>query len=108
VNDPVFLDVEDVLLLHEEQLARYGGAAGVRDRGLLESAVAMPRSSGGGEFVHRDVFAKPARCQLTTVAGCTMTTASDHLAHTRRSSTQNTRSTRRIQGRRFSNTVESC
>jgi death-on-curing protein len=60
VSDPVFLDVEDVLLIHEEQLARYGGAAGLRDTGLLESAVAMPRASAGGEFAHEDLFAMAA------------------------------------------------
>ena len=60
MSDPVFLDVEDVLLIHEEQLSRYGGAAGVRDAGLLESAVAAPRSSAGGEFAHEDLFAMAA------------------------------------------------
>ena len=60
MSDPVFLDVEDVLLIHEEQLARYGGAAGLRDTGLLESAVAMPRASAGGEFAHEDLFAMAA------------------------------------------------
>jgi death on curing protein len=60
VTDPVFLDVEDVLLIHAEQLARYGGSAGIRDRGLLESAVAMPRASAGGEFAHPDLFAMAA------------------------------------------------
>ena len=59
MTDPVFLDVEDVLLIHEEQLARYGGAAGIRDRALLESAVAMPRATGG-EFAHEDRFAMAA------------------------------------------------
>ncbi len=54
------LDVEDVLLIHEEQLARYGGAAGVRDAGLLESAVAVPRASAGCEFAHEDLFAMAA------------------------------------------------
>ncbi len=58
--DPVFLDLEDVLLIHAEQLARFGGAPGLRDRGLLESAVAMPRASAGGEFAHPDVFAMAA------------------------------------------------
>ena len=57
MTDPVFLDVEDVLLIHEEQLPVYGGAPGVRDRGLLESAVAMPRASAGGAFVHENLFA---------------------------------------------------
>ena len=60
MTDPVFLDVEDVLLIHEEQLARYGGAAGVRDAGLLESGVAVPRASAGGEFAHEDLFAMAA------------------------------------------------
>jgi death-on-curing protein len=60
VTDPVFLDVEDVLLIHEEQLPRYGGSPGIRDRGLLESAVAMPRATVGGDFAHEDLFAMAA------------------------------------------------
>jgi death-on-curing protein len=60
VTDPVFLDVEDVLLIHEEELPRYGGSPGIRDRGLLESAVAMPRATAGGEFAHEDLFAMAA------------------------------------------------
>jgi death-on-curing protein len=53
---PVFLNLEDVLELHALQLARYGGAAGVRDRGLLESAVAQPQATFDGEFVHDGLF----------------------------------------------------
>jgi len=60
VSEPVFLDIEDVLLIHEEQLARYCGAAGIRDAGLLESAVAVPRASAGGEYTHEDLFAMAA------------------------------------------------
>ncbi len=60
MNDPVFLDVEDVLLIHEEQLGEYGGSAGVRDPELLESAVAMPRATVGGSFAHEDHFAMAA------------------------------------------------
>jgi death-on-curing protein len=56
-DEPDFLSVEDVLLLHEEQLARYGGGAGVRDPGALDSAVAMPRATFDGQFVHDDLFA---------------------------------------------------
>ena len=58
--NPQFLSVEDVLLIHEEQLARYGGGAGIRDQPLLESAVATPQASFGGEFVHEDLFAMAA------------------------------------------------
>ena len=53
---PEFLEVEDVLDLHAQQLAIYGGGFGVRDQSLLESAVAMPRAGFGGEFVHGDLF----------------------------------------------------
>jgi death on curing protein len=59
-GDPDFLTVEDVLLLHEEQLARYGGGAGVRDPGALDSAVAMPRATFGEQFVLEDLLAMAA------------------------------------------------
>ncbi len=60
MTDPVFLELDDVLVIHEEQLARYGGAAGIRDAKLLESAVVTPRATFGGDFVHRDLFAMAA------------------------------------------------
>ncbi len=41
--EPDFLSLDDVLLIHEQQLARYGGSSGIRDQGLLESAIAQPR-----------------------------------------------------------------
>jgi death-on-curing protein len=37
-------------------LEAYGGQAGVRDRGSIESAVAMPSQTFGGDFVHADLF----------------------------------------------------
>lgn len=56
LEEPLFLDVEDVLEIHTTQLEIYGGAAGLRDRGLLESAVAQPQASFGGEFAHGGPF----------------------------------------------------
>lgn len=53
--EPDFLSVEDVVQIHDEQIAAYGGAAGVRDQGLLESAVAMPRASFGEAYLHEDL-----------------------------------------------------
>ena len=52
-----FLDVDDVLELHAMQLEEFGGGAGLRDRGLLESAIAQPQASIGGEYVHESLFA---------------------------------------------------
>ncbi len=59
-DTPDFLDVEDVLALHALQLGRYGGGAGIRDRGLLESALAQPQGSFGGQWIHADIFAMAA------------------------------------------------
>jgi len=53
--EPEFLTVEDVLQIHDEQLAAYGGAAGVRDQALLESAVGTPQASFGGAYLHEDL-----------------------------------------------------
>jgi death-on-curing protein len=47
-----FLGLEEVLALHASQIERYGGSAGVRDLGLLESAVAVPESSFDGGYLH--------------------------------------------------------
>ena len=39
---PVWIDARAILFLHEESLAMFGGARGLRDVGLLESALARP------------------------------------------------------------------
>jgi len=51
-----FLDLASVIVIHVDQIQRYGGRVGVGDFGLLESALAMPRASFGGEWLHRDRF----------------------------------------------------
>jgi death-on-curing protein len=48
------LDVEAVLAIHEEVLAAHGSLSGLRDRALLESAVAAPQASFGGTPLIRD------------------------------------------------------
>jgi len=52
---PTFLGLADVVRIHVDQIERYGGRAGIRDLGLLQSALAMPRASFGGEWLHRDL-----------------------------------------------------
>lgn len=46
--------MEAVLAIHEEVLAAHGGLGGLRDRALLESAVAAPQASFGGKPLIRD------------------------------------------------------
>jgi death-on-curing protein len=50
-----FLSVEIVMTLHQRQLARFGGGEGLRDLGLLESAVAQPQATFGGVYAHEDL-----------------------------------------------------
>jgi death on curing protein len=50
------LDVEAVLAIHAEVLSAHGGRRGLRDRALLESAVAAPQATQGGEPLLRDVI----------------------------------------------------
>jgi death on curing protein len=57
---PEFLTVDDVLELHTGQTARYGGATGLRDRALLESALAQPMASFGGSWLHPDLWTMAA------------------------------------------------
>jgi death-on-curing protein len=40
----IWIPLEIVLAIHEEQLSEYGGAAGLRDEGLLQSALARPQN----------------------------------------------------------------
>ena len=55
-----FLSVGDVLELHRETIDIEGGSHGIRDLGLLESAVGMPQQSFGGVFLHEDLTAMAA------------------------------------------------
>ncbi len=43
MREPVWIDPAVVLALHDEQLVEHGGQAGLRDAGLLDSALARPR-----------------------------------------------------------------
>jgi death-on-curing protein len=55
-----YLSLAEVLDIHGRVVAQAGGTQGVRDLGALESAVAQPRASFGGEDLYRDVAAKAA------------------------------------------------
>lgn len=58
--EPVFLSLDEVLEIHEQQIERYGGSAGLRDPAGLESAVATPQATFGGEFLHTSIPAMAA------------------------------------------------
>lgn len=55
-----FFTLDEVLAIHADQIERYGGSLGIRDRGLLESALAMPEASYSGEELHPSLHEKAA------------------------------------------------
>jgi death on curing protein len=57
---PSFPSRDEVLLLHTDQIATFGGTAGVRDQGLLDSALAQPQATFGGELLHPTLAAQAA------------------------------------------------
>lgn len=55
-----YLSTEEVVALHEICIDEFGGLRGLRDFGLLESAVHQPRQSFGGEDLYKTVWEKAA------------------------------------------------
>lgn len=58
--DPLFLTLDEVLEIHRRQVELYGGADGVRDPAGLESAIATPMATFGGQYLHATIPAMAA------------------------------------------------
>lgn len=52
----LFLTLDEVLIAHEEQIRLFGGASGIRDVGLLLSAMGNVEATFGGIFLHETIF----------------------------------------------------
>ena len=55
-----FLIIDDVLDFHNQLIERFGGSTGIRDKNLLESALAQPQMAVFGRRSHQDVYAMAA------------------------------------------------
>jgi death-on-curing protein len=55
MDDIEFLSFEDLMGIHSDQLARYGGSDGFIDRNVVESALAQPQASMFGDYLHTDL-----------------------------------------------------
>ena len=55
-----YLSVDAILVIHRKVIETFGGDPGLRDRGLLESAAAMPHSTFGGKDLHEGLAEKAA------------------------------------------------
>jgi len=59
-SEPRFLATQTVLEIHAAQIGEHGGDPGLRDEGLLDSALAQPMAGLGGQYLHSDLFAMAA------------------------------------------------
>lgn len=55
-----FIIITQVLFIHDQMVKRFGGSFGIRDMGLIESAVARPQASFGGKYLYNSLFDKAA------------------------------------------------
>lgn len=55
-----YLSLDEVIAIHDDLIQRYGGSFGIRDLGLLNSALARPQATFGGEDLYPDVVSKAA------------------------------------------------
>lgn len=64
----ILLTIDEIIALHSKLIARTGGSDGLRDLGLLESAVYSANSSFGGEEIYPTVIQKAARLMYALVS----------------------------------------
>ncbi len=67
-NDPIFLNLDDVLQIHLDTITNEGGSEGVRDIALIDSSVAAPRASFGGEYLYNDLAAMTSALMFALIS----------------------------------------
>jgi len=56
LREPLFLGLEEVIEIHNDQIKRYGRHSGIRDIELLKSAIAMPAAGFGEDYLHTNIY----------------------------------------------------
>ena len=60
MQTPRFLCISQVIDIHQRQIQKFGGTLGIRDEGLLDSALAQPQATFGGELLHSTIYEQAA------------------------------------------------
>ncbi|MBG1242356.1 type II toxin-antitoxin system death-on-curing family toxin [Nostoc sp. NZL] len=60
MQTPRFLSISQVLDIHQDEINSFGGTSGVRDEGLLDSALAQPQATFGGELLYPTIHEQAA------------------------------------------------
>ncbi len=56
----IYISLDEVLAIHDDMVERYGGSFGIRDLGLIQSAIARPQATFGGEDLYPSILDKAA------------------------------------------------
>ncbi|AFY85848.1 type II toxin-antitoxin system death-on-curing family toxin [Chroococcidiopsis thermalis] len=60
MQNPEFLELNDILIIHQILLEQFGGLPGIRDEGLLEFAIFQPKATFFGELLHPTIHVQAA------------------------------------------------
>lgn len=60
MQNPRFVTIEEVIMIHDDQIKSFGGSLGIRDYGLLKSAVFQPQVSFNGQLLHPNIYSQAA------------------------------------------------
>lgn len=56
----IYISLDEVLAIHDDMVERYGGSFGIRDLGLIQSAIARPQATFGGMDLYPTIIDKAA------------------------------------------------
>ena len=76
-----YLSLGEVVELHRALLEQTGGATGIRELGMLESALAQPRATFGGSDLHPTLIAKAAALGLSLALNHPFVDGNKRVAH---------------------------
>ena len=60
MKSPIFLTLAEIIEIHNNQIELYGGQKGIRNLGLLQSAVAQPEASFADQWLHENIYSMAA------------------------------------------------
>lgn len=59
MSEPIFLSLEDILFIHQQEIHTAGGASGIRDQDGIQACMEAPKATFGGDYLH-DLFGMAA------------------------------------------------
>jgi death on curing protein len=76
-----YLTTDEVIRLHERAIQRSGGSAGIRDRGLIDSAVFQPQATFGGQDLLPTIVEKASALGFSLAMNHAFVDGNKRIAH---------------------------